>query len=413
MESDATLFAAVDATEDDAGRRAAILKLGLCLVLAMSTWFSASAVIPQLRPLWDLSDAAAAWLTIAVQLGFVTGALLSSTLNLPDVISPRTTILIGTLGAAACNACLLVVDGVAGAIPARFGTGFFLAAVYPPAFKLMATWTRRSRGAALGILAGGIAVGSAVPHLVNGLGGLEWRPVVAVTSILTLLGGAIAVTAVHEGPFPFPRAVFDPRQIGRVFRNRGVRLASIGYFGHMWELFAMWAWFAAFMIARAEATATPSTRAAPLFTFAVVAVGGVGCWVGGLLSDSWGRANATALMLACSGTCALLIGLLLDGPLWVLLLVALIWGFTVIADSAQFSTLVTEHADQAYVGTALTLQLAIGFSLTVVTIWLIPELEDAWGWRWAFASLAPGPAIGLIAMLRLKRYDAAMERSPA
>ncbi|MQA98957.1 MAG: MFS transporter [Actinobacteria bacterium] len=373
----------------------------------MSTWFSASAVVPQLRPLWRLSDAAAAWLTISVQLGFVVGALLSSTFNLADLVSARATMLIGATGAAACNIGLLVAGGSGSAIALRFGTGFFLAAVYPPAFKLMATWTRRARGTALGLLAGGIALGSAVPHLVNALGGLDWRLVVSVTSALTVLGGLVAFGLVREGPFPFPRATFDPRQIGKVFKNRGVRLASLGYFGHMWELFAMWAWFGTFFAARAAADPGLASESAPLATFAVIGIGAAGCWLGGVLGDRWARTLTTASMMAASGLCALVIGLLFEGPLWILLLVALAWGFTVIADSAQFSTLVTELADQAYVGTALTLQLAIGFLLTIITIWLIPELEDAFTWRWAFAFLAPGPAIGLIAMLRLKRLDAA------
>jgi MFS family permease len=392
----------VSETEHNSGRRVATLLLGLSLVLGMSTWFSASAVVPQLRPLWDLSDSAAAWLTISVQLGFVLGALLSSALNLADIVSARTTMLIGAMGAAACNACLLLSDGAGSAIPLRFGTGFFLAAVYPPAFKLMATWTRQARGTALGLLAGGIAVGSALPHLVNGLGGLDWRLVVAVTSTLTVLGGLVAFGLVREGPFPFPQASFDPRQIGRVFANRGVRLASLGYFGHMWELFAMWAWFGAFFAARAASEPGLSSNSAPLATFAVVGIGAAGCWMGGVLGDRWGRTSTTAAMMAASGLCALTIGLLFEAPLWLLLMVALVWGFTVIADSAQFSALVTELADQAYVGTALTLQLAIGFSLTVATIWLVPKLETALTWRWAFAFLAPGPALGVMAMLRLK-----------
>lgn len=389
-------------SDADAHRRRATLLLGIAVVLGMSPWFSASAVIPQLRPLWDLSDSAAAWLTIAVQIGFVVGALLSSTLNLADVVRPQVTILIGAVGAALCNGALLVVPGAAGAIPARFGTGFFLVAVYPPAFKLMATWTRTGRGTALGLLVGGIALGSAVPHLVNGLGGLDWGLVVAVTSVLTALGGLVAFGLVEEGPFPFPRSTFDPRQIGKVFQNRGVRLASLGYFGHMWELYAMWAWFGAFFAARSEAGGSLPSASAPLVTSAVVGIGFAGCWLGGVLGDAWGRTRTTASMMALSGTCALTIGSLFEAPLWALVVVGLVWGFTVIGDSAQFSTMVTELADQAYVGTALTLQLAVGFSLTVATIWLVPVFESMVGWRWAFVLLAPGPALGVVAMLRLK-----------
>jgi MFS family permease len=384
------------------GRWRALALLAVTLVLAMSTWFSASAVIPQLRVQWNLSDSAAAWLTIAVQLGFVGGALVSSLLNLSDIVSPRHVILGGAVGAATVNGLLVIAGSAAVGIALRFATGFFLAGVYPPAFKLMSTWFKKGRGMALGILAGALVVGNAMPHLVNGLGGLDWRLVIYVTSALTLAGGLLTEFAVKEGPFPFPRAIFDPRQAGRVFSNRGVRLASFGYFGHMWELFAMYAWFLVFFSEALTSRGTPVGSAAAYATFAVIAIGGLGSWVGGILGDRWGRTRTTAAMMGVSGSCAVLIGLLFGAPAWLVLLVSLVWGFAIVADSAQFSTMVTELSDQAYVGTALTLQLAGGFALTVATIWLIPILEDAFGWRWAFAFLALGPALGVLAMLRLK-----------
>ena len=378
------------------GRARALGLLAFALVLSMTTWFSASAVIPQLREEWGLSDTGAAWLTIAVQLGFVAGALVSSVLNVADLVAPRLVILVGSLGAAAANLLLVAVSSAGAAVPLRLATGFFLAGVYPPALKLMSTWFRKGRGTALGILVGALTLGSAGPHLVNGLGGLDWHVVVYATSALTAAGGLLAGFAVPEGPFPFPRAVFEPRQARLVFANRGVRLASLGYFGHMWELYAMWAWFLVFF-----STVEPG-RGAAYATFAVIGIGALGCWVGGVLGDRVGRPETTAALMGVSGLCSLVIGFLLEAPTWLLLAVALVWGFTVVADSAQFSTLVTEHADQAYVGTAVTLQLAVGFTLTVATIWLIPVFENAVGWRWAFAFLAPGPALGIIAMLRLR-----------
>jgi MFS family permease len=376
----------------------ALSLLAVSLVLSMSTWFSASAVIPQLREEWNLSSSTGAWLTIAVQLGFVSGALLSSALTLADVLPPHRVVFAGALGAAVANALLVLVDGPAGAIVLRALTGLCLAGVYPPALKLMATWFRRGRGTALGVLVGALTVGSAMPYLVNGLGGIDWKAVIAVTSLLTAVGGAIALLAVPEGPYPFPRAAFDPGQARLVLANRGVRLASLGYFGHMWELYAMWAWFLVF--AREELFSSSTT--ATLVTFCVIGIGGLGCVAGGLAGDRFGRAGTTAALMACSGGCALVIGLL---PTTAAVAVALVWGLTVVADSAQFSTLVTEHAHQAYVGTALALQLAIGFTLTTATIWLVPVAVEAVGWRWAFSMLALGPALGVLAMLRLRALD--------
>jgi MFS family permease len=380
----------------------ALVLLAAVLVLSMTTWFSASAVVPQLQAEWSLSNTTAAWLTIVVQLGFVCGALVSSILNLSDIVSPKHVILGGSIGAMTANGLLGIVSGAALGIPLRFATGFFLAGVYPPALKLMSTWFQKGRGTALGILIGALTVGSAVPHLVNGLGGLDWRTVIYTTSALTLAGGLIAEFAVGEGPFPFPKGEFDPRQTGGVFANRGVRLASLGYFGHQWEIYAMWTWFLVFFSDTMASRGASGGATAAFVTFAVIGIGGFGCWVGGVLGDRWGRTKTTALMMTLSGVCAVSIGLLFGTSLWLVLLVGLVWGFTVVADSAQFSTIVTELADQAYVGTALTLQLAVGYTLTAVTIWLIPLLEDAVGWRWAFAFLALGPALGVLAMLRLK-----------
>jgi MFS family permease len=373
----------------------ALTLLAAALVLSMSTWFSASAALPQLREEWGLGSTAGAWLTIAVQLGFVAGALLSSVLNLADVRSARAVIVAGAGGAAVANLGLLAVSSAAGAIPLRFLTGAFLAGVYPPALKLMSTWFVRGRGTALGILVGALTLGSAAPHLVNGLGGLDWRVVVGVTSALTAAGGVIVLLGVRDGPYSFPAAVFDPRQAGLVFRNRGVRLASLGYFGHMWELYAMWAWFAVF--ASDELFASDANAA--VATFAVIAAGTLGCIVGGIAGDRLGRPETTAACLVVSAACALAIGFV---PTEVALAVGLVWGFAVVGDSAQFSTLVTEHANQAYVGTALTLQLATGFTLTVATIWLVPYVVDAAGWAAAFSLLAAGPVLGVLAMLRLR-----------
>ena len=398
-------------TVDPAGRRRALAVLSVALMLSMTTWFSASAVLPQLRAEWDLSRTAGSFLTIAVQLGFVGGAVLSAALNLPDLVAPRRLMLLGSVVAATANLGLLVADGPASALPLRALTGAALAAVYPPAMKEVATWFRRGRGVALGVMVGALTVGSAAPHLVNALGGVDWRVVVATTSALTVAGGAIAVVAGRDGPYPFPRATFDPRQARAALAHRGVRLATVGYLGHMWELYAMWTWFGVFFLdVLGRHGVGDRDSVAAYVTFVVIASGALGCWAGGVLGDRWGRTRTTGTAMAMSGACAFAVGLLRDAPLALLVAVCVVWGVTVIADSAQFSTMVTELADQRYVGTALTLQLAAGFTLTVLTIFLIPVVTDAWTWRWAFALLVPGPLLGAVAMARLLRspYAAAL-----
>ena len=393
-------------SQSDSRWRVLVL-LAVALVLSMSTWFSATAVIPQLRDEWGLSDGAAAWLTIAVQLGFVAGAFLSSLLNLSDVLPVRTIIIVSAFSAAAVNLFLLVSSGPWSAIPLRFLTGAFLAGLYPPALKLMATWFRSRRGMALGVMVGALTLGSALPHLVNALGGLDWRTVIAVTSAFTAAGAVIVWLWVTEGPHPFPPAVFDIRQARQVFRNREVALTSVGYFGHMWELYAMWAWFIVFFRASLAENGSDDGTLAAAAAFGVIGVGALGCGIAGAIADRWGRARVNFWSLAASGACSIAIGLAFGRSAWIVVAIALIWGFAIVADSAQYSTLVTEHADQRYIGTALTLQLAGGFLLTVVTIWLIPWFERAVTWRWAFLLLVPGPLIGMVAMHRLERRTSA------
>ena len=394
------------------GRRRALIVLAIALVLSMSTWFSATAVIPQLRDEWGLSDGSAAWLTIAVQLGFVAGAVLSSLLNLSDVLPVRSIIIVSAFGAALVNLFLLVAEGAAAAIPLRFLTGAFLAGLYPPALKLMATWFKARRGTALGVMVGALTLGSALPHLVNALGGLEWRVVISATSALTAIGAAIVWIAVTEGPHPFPPAVFDMSQARQVFRNRELMLTSVGYFGHMWELYAMWAWFIVFFRASMAENGAADGSLAAAATFGVIGIGALGCGVGGPIADRWGRARLNLWSLAASGACAVAIGLAFGGPTWIVLAIGLVWGFAVVADSAQYSTLVTEQADQRYIGTALTLQLAGGFLLTVVTIWLMPLFEGLVSWRWAFVLLVPGPLVGMWAMRRLDASTRVRSPSP-
>ncbi len=382
--------------------------LCVAIVLSMTTWFSATAVVPELAAPFQLSSSAVSLLTIAVQIGFVLGAVGSSLVNLPDLAPLHVLMAVAAAGAAGANAIILVAPDASVVILARLVTGMCLASVYPPAMKLVATWFRTNRGLALGAVIAAITFGSALPHLVRASGGVGWVTVVGTASAATLLGAALFAGVIREGPFPFQRAVFDPRQIGRAVRNRAVLLSSFGYFGHMWELYAMWSWFMVYARGALSTQGVASGTAASLLNFAVIAIGAVGCLLGGLLSDRWGRTATTICMLAGSGLCAVLIGFTFDGPLWLFIAITLAWGMTVVGDSAQFSAIVTEAGDPRYVGTALTLQLGLGFMLTVVTIWLLPAIADSHGgWRWVFLVLVPGPILGAAAMATLRRLPEA------
>lgn len=375
------------------------------VVGVLATWFSATAILPDLTRAWDLSPAQAAWMTNAVQLGFVAGALAASLVNLPDLVAMHRLMAASATLAAAANAALLIT-GPDGALVARFVTGVALAGVYPPALKLMATWFVKGRGLALGFLIGALTLGSSMPHLVRALAtGLDWRAVVWATSAAALVSASVFLTLLREGPHPFGRATFDPRKALAVVTNRPLLLANIGYFGHMWELYAMWAWILAFATAAQAGLHPFPFGSASMFSFAVVASGALGCLLGGWLSDRIGRCLTCAGMMTVSATCAALIGAFFNGPALVLGLLALIWGISVIGDSAQFSAAVTELADSAFVGTALTLQMGLGFALTVVAIWGLPLFADLiGGWQWAFLFLLPGPLFGTGAMLALRAH---------
>jgi MFS family permease len=228
-----------------------------------------------------------------------------------------------------------------------------------------------------------------------------------MSTLATLIGAILFLLFAREGPFPFGRALFDPRQAGAVFRDRNLLLANLGYFGHMWELYAMWAWLLVYVNGALGAQHALLVGRASLLTFVAIGMGAFGCIMGGILSDRIGRTATTAGMMFVSGACAVAIGFCFDGPLWLFIAILVIWGISVIGDSAQFSAMVTELADQRFIGTALSVQLGLGFALTVVAIWLMPRLADLLGsWRWTFLMLVPGPSIGASAMLLLRRSPA-------
>lgn len=384
--------------------------VALAEFLAMSLWFSASAVTPALIADWQIDTNQAAWITMAVQIGFVVGALLSALFNAADLIAPRKLFAAGTLLGALTNLLIAVfANGIGPTIVLRFFTGVALAAVYPVGMKIMATWMKEDRGLGLGLLVGALTLGSASPHLLRALGNIDaWRPVLIGSALLALVAGIIVFRYGKLGPFRGKTPPFNWRFIGSALRDRGLRLANFGYFGHMWELYAMWTWIGLFLLESEQAargtalTAAQEARVA-LLTFGVIGVGSVGSLLAGRLSDQWGRTRTTTLSMMVSGTCALSIGLLFGQNLILVGVVALVWGFAIVADSAQFSTAVSELAEPAYLGSALTMQTSLGFLLTLISIRLVPLMVDAVGWRWAFAFLALGPLCGCVAMRQLRR----------
>jgi MFS family permease len=384
-----------------------LVLLAFAELLGMSLWFSGSAVVPALSKQWHLSTGAASWLTLSVQLGFVAGTLLSALFNLPDIISPRHLFTLTAIAAAISNAAfgLLAHDASVG-IPLRFLTGMFLAGVYPPAMKILASWFRHGRGLALGVLVGALTLGKATPYLVNGVGSQNWRYNVLFVSVLAVAGGLIVLVFVGDGPYALPAARFDWKQAGKVFSSRPMRLANLGYFGHMWELYAMWTWIP-FMIRASLSLRKSDPSLAEVASFLVIGCGAAGCVVAGLVADRVGRTIVTSAAMAISGSCCLFIGFLFGANPILLLVVAAIWGASVVADSAQFSACVTELGDPRYIGTALTMQTCLGFLLTVISIELIPRFVELVGWRYAFVILAPGPLFGVIAMLRLRQLPEA------
>ena len=391
------------------GKAANLALITAAQVLALSLWFSGTAAGPGMA-----REAAAAvgpgfqsWLTGAVQAGFVAGTLLSAALALPDRFDPRRVFAAAALLGAAANAAILALPaGADAALAARFATGAALAGVYPVGMKLAAGWADRGdTGLVVGLLVGGLTLGSASPHLVNALGGLDWRLTVGAASLGAVAGAGLVGTA-RLGPRHAPAPRFRPADALRLLSDRGTRLATLGYLGHMWELYAMWAWVGAYMAASFAAWnggAATGSGAAALATFAVIAAGAPGCVAGGLLADRIGRTRMTIGAMATSGACCLLAGPAFGlHPLFTVAL-GVVWGVAAVADSAQFSASVAELSEPGLAGTMLTAQTCLGFALTLVTIHLMPVLVEHLGWGGAFAVLAIGPALGCAAMLRLGR----------
>ncbi len=381
-----------------------LVLLLLAEVAAMSLWFVSAAVLPDMLREAALSPFRQAALSSGVQAGFVIGALVSAVLGLADRFDPRRVFAAAAIGAGIVNATLLIdTPGGIAAIAARVATGALLAGVYPVGMKIAVGWGEKDRGFLVGALIGALVLGSAAPHLIALIGGADWRMTVAAASVASIVAGLIAL-GVGLGPYHGIAARFDPHVIATAWTNRRVRLAYAGYFGHMFELYAMWAWIgvAASASYRAFMPALDAEQLAKLTAFCAIGAGGFASAIAGRWADKIGKAEVAILAMAVSGTAALTTAATFGGPVWLTFVIVIVWGAAIVPDSAQFSALVADASPPHQAGTLLTFQTALGFALTFVTVQLTPVLASMLGWPTVLASLALGPAFGIVAMVRLR-----------
>ena len=385
-------------------RSRSLIFVSAATFFTLSVWFSTNAISGALEAEKAIDESAIAILTIAVQLGFVFGTLLIAITNLSDLVNARTLFAVSAVLAAITNLLVIPIESTPALIAARFATGAFLGGVYPPAMKVISGWYTKGRGFALGTMVGALTIGSGSPHLLRSVFSENWQAVIIGSSILAVTGGLILKFIVTDGPHDVNGAKFNPKYLIGALTERGPRLALTGYLGHQWELYAMWAWIGSFMlyVVGEKSLIGESLDLASALTFLVFAIGAVASSYAGLWSEKIGRTAVTSIAMVISGTVAAFIGFIPPEMTLLIVILAMIWGASIIADSAQFSTAMTELSDPAYRGTMLTFQTGIGFALTAVSIWLLPIVKDSSGWGWAFAMLALGPVVGTAAMLRLR-----------
>jgi MFS family permease len=397
--------------DSDPRRWRMLVILSAAELLGMSIWFGASAVAPEFASRWTLTSAEVGWLTSIVQLGFVVGTAAAAILNLADVVPARWYFAICAALGALVNAGLLMAKGYPSALGLRFATGFFLAGVYPPAMKMAATWFRARRGLAIGMVVGALVIGKSTPYLIHAVPSASATSVVLTASVGALVAAVLVAGFYHDGPYAFASRRFSFALVGSVFEGREWRLATGGYLGHMFELYCFWTWIAAFATASLEQSGGIASRTlVSLISFGAIAAGGIGSVWGGLAADRRGREWLVTAAMIWSGACAVLSPLLFGSYVPLLVVLVFVWGFFVVADSAQFSTLVTESVPPHAVGTALTLQTSLGFLLTMLSIQLVPPLVAHFGWRWAFPTLALGPIAGILSIRALVGFKRQLPR---
>ena len=360
-----------------------------------SLWFAGNAVLGDLQAAWGLAPAALGYATSAVQLGFIVGTLAFAFFAVSDLVSPRKVFFACALAGAASNLGIVAFgSGFWSLLAFRFLTGFFIAGIYPVGMKIASGWYQRDLGNALGFLVGALVVGTAFPHLLRALGEtLPWAGVLVAVSAIAAAGGVLMLLFVPDGPHLARGAKFDPNALAVIFRSRDFRASCFGYFGHMWELYAFWAFVPVALAAHGAGGLN-----VPFWAFIVIAAGFLGCAAGGLVSLRAGSARVAWTQLAASGACCVVSPLAFSAPAPVFLAFLVFWGIVVVGDSPQFSALNARYAPRELVGSALTIGNCIGFSITIASIQLLAALAGALPQAWLFVALAPGPLLGLLAL---------------